>query len=312
MSAATKVKTAHATTAGQGGNIPKYGMLINVDKCTGCGACMVACASENNVNVLPDESNKVRSITWMRLYRIDNGQKFPNHRVAYFPRPCMHCEGNRPHKDGLPMRPAGPHALEHDKHAAPGTPCVSVCPPTATDYNPQGGVVSQITTRCIGCRYCVAACPYHARYFNWYDGDWPTGMERYLNPKVAPRMRGVVEKCTFCHQRLMAARAQSFYRARIAAAKAKKTGPVDVEMPRYQTACAEACPAGAINFGLISDPDDPVTKMIKVGRKKGYAFRLLENLGTNPKVHYFSERPWVRRMAENSLKYPFAAHLFKS
>ncbi|MBU0514857.1 MAG: 4Fe-4S dicluster domain-containing protein [Proteobacteria bacterium] len=288
-------------------------MLINVDKCTGCGACMVACASENNVNVLPDESDKVRSITWMRVYRIDNGRKFPQHQVAYFPRPCMHCEGARDHDFfGRPVRPAHADALHHDKHGSPDTPCISVCPPTATDYDPQGGIVSQITTRCIGCRYCVAACPYHARYFNWFDGDWPSGMERYLNPKVAPRMRGVVEKCTFCHHRLMAARAKATYQAKIEAAKKKKTGPVHVKMPRYRTACAEACPAGAINFGIISDPRDSVAELIKVGRQKGYGFRLLENLKTNPKVHYFSERKWVRQMADNSLKWPFAAQLFKT
>jgi molybdopterin-containing oxidoreductase family iron-sulfur binding subunit len=302
--------------------IVKYGMVINVDKCTGCGACMVACASENNVNVLPDESNKVRSITWMRVYRVEKGGKFPHHQVAYIPRPCMHCEGARDHDFfGRPVRPF--HHIHHDKHGSPDTPCVSVCPPTATDYDPHGGIVSQITTRCIGCRYCVAACPYHARYFNWFDGDWPDGMERYLNPKVAPRMRGVVEKCTFCHHRLMAARAKATYQAKVEAAKKKKTGPVEIGLVRYQTACAEACPAGAINFGIISHPAEPMAELIKTGhietRKsqaqggpKWYKFRLLENLQTNPKVHYITQRKWVMDMANNSLQRPFAAQLYKS
>ena len=151
----------------------KYGMVIDLDKCTGCGTCMVACASENNVTVRPD---KERSITWMQLYKITNGKAFPDTEVSYFPRPCMHCHHN--------------------------TPCVSVCPPTATKMDYNNGIVSQIYTRCIGCRYCQAVCPYHARYFNWWDGfslitPFSKGMERALSPEVSPRMRGVIEKCTF-------------------------------------------------------------------------------------------------------------------
>jgi Fe-S-cluster-containing dehydrogenase component len=129
----------------------------------------------------------------------------------------------------------------------------------------------------------------------------------------------VVEKCTFCHHRLMAARAKATYQAKIAAAKAKKTGPVKIDPPRYQTACAEACPAKAINFGIISDPREPVAELIKVGHiethksgPKWYKFRLLENLGTNPKIHYITRRKWIVDAANNSLTRPFAAQLFKS
>lgn len=277
----------------------RFGMVINVDKCTGCGACMVACASENNVNVRPDESDKVRSITWMRVYRIDNGKKFPKHEVAYLPRPCMQCEGARHHHFfGQPagQRGADPH---HDKHGSPDTPCVSVCPPTATDYDPEGGFVSQIYTRCIGCRYCVAACPYHARYFNWWDCDWPAGMERFLSPDVSPRMRGVVEKCTFCHHRYMLARQKMI-----------QDGRKELKEGEYVTACAQACPAGAITFGQLTNPDHEVTKLAKL-TKSGKSFRLLERLRTNPKVYYYSEREWVRLMADNSVQRPFRARIWR-
>ncbi|MEW6266232.1 MAG: menaquinone reductase iron-sulfur cluster-binding subunit QrcC [Thermodesulfobacteriota bacterium] len=248
----------------------KYGMVIDLDKCTGCGTCAVACQAENNVYVLEDESDKVRSITWMRVYRLENGEPFPNTRLAYLPRPCMHC----------------------DHH----TPCVSVCPPTATTKDEIGGIVSQITTRCIGCRYCVAACPYHARYFNWFD-PWPLyqphvrQMTAALNPDVAPRMRGVVEKCTFCHHRLMAAKDRVYL-------KGERKIPEDY----YQTACAQSCPAGAIVFGDLNNPEHRVHRLLKERKKD--AFRLLEKLGTAPKVYYLSTQDWIRQQADNSLHVP--------
>jgi molybdopterin-containing oxidoreductase family iron-sulfur binding subunit len=242
----------------------KYGMVIDLDKCTGCGTCMVACASENNVSVRHDESDKERSIAWMQLYKITNGEPFPKTEVSYFPRPCMHCHHH--------------------------TPCVSVCPPTATRINYNNGIVSQIYTRCIGCRYCQAACPYHARYFNWWDGFFPKGTDRYLSPEVSPRMRGVIEKCTFCHHRLMRAKSQAY-----------KQGRREIREDAYITACAEACPSQAITFGDLNNPQHEVTKLTK----SPLAFRLLERLGTDPKVYYLSTKKWVRRMADNYLPNEF-------
>ena len=240
----------------------KYGMVINLDKCTGCGTCMVACASENNVSVRPDQSDKERTITWMRLYKITNGKEFPGTEVSYFPRPCMHC----------------------DHHP----PCVSVCVATATKLDFNTGIVSQIYTRCIGCRYCQAACPYGSRYFNWWDAYFPKGkgLERYLTPEVSPRMRGVVEKCTFCHQRLMRAKNQAYAEDRR-----------EIEEGEYITACAEGCPAQAITFGDLNNPEHQVTKL----SKHPYAFRILARLGTQPKVYYLSSKDWVRRQADNLL-----------
>jgi menaquinone reductase, iron-sulfur cluster-binding subunit len=249
----------------------KYGMVIDLDKCTGCGTCSVACAAENNVTYRPDESDKSRSITWMQLYKLNNGKKFPHSETGYFPRPCMHCD-----EDGK-----GGHT----------SPCVSVCVSTATKLDHNTGIVSQIYTRCIGCRYCQAACPYHARYFNWFDGyaflkPFPDGMERSLSPEVSPRMRGVVEKCSFCHHRLMRAREAAFARDR-----------KELDEGEYITACAEACPAQAIVFGDLNNPKHKVAELIKSPN----AFRLLERLNTKPKVYYLSSREWIRKMADNYL-----------
>jgi Fe-S-cluster-containing dehydrogenase component len=244
------------------GNNYRYGMVIDLDKCVGCGACSIACLSENNVSVRPDESDMQRKLTWMPLYKITNGKDYPHAEVSYFPRPCMHC----------------------DFH----TPCVSVCPATATKIDHHTGIVSQIYTRCIGCRYCEAACPYQARYFNWYDAYFPKGkgLERYLSPEVSVRMRGVVEKCTFCHHRLMRAKA-----------KAYAEGRREIEEDEYIPACAEASPAKAITFGDLNNPRHKVSKLTLMP----HAFRLLERLGTQPKVYYLSSRDWVRKSADNYL-----------
>lgn len=242
----------------------KYGMVIDLDKCTGCGTCVVACAAENNVSVRPDESDKERNITWMQLFKITNGKPFPETEVCYFPRPCMHCHHH--------------------------TPCVSVCPATATKMDYNTGIVSQIYTRCIGCRYCQAACPYHARYFNWFDGQYPEGTERYLSPEVSPRMRGVVEKCSFCHHRLMRAKTRAYAEDRR-----------EIEEHEYITACTEVCPAQAITFGDLNNPEHKVSKL----SKSRYAFRLLERLGTDPKVYYLSSKDWVHKMADNYLPEEF-------
>ncbi len=252
----------------------RYGMVIDLDKCTGCGACMVACFSENNVPFKADESDKRLSITWMKVYKVTNGESFPNADVCYFPRPCQHCAG------------------QHEGHS----PCVSVCPATATDYSKETGIVSQIYTRCFGCRYCMGACPYHARYFNWWDPVWPKGMEQYLSPNVSPRMRGIVEKCSFC-----------FHRYQLARNKAFKEGHREVKENEYQTACTQACPAGAITFGDLNNPDHKVHQLAQPDVHHGYkaknplAFRLLERLGTNTKVYYMSSREWVRKAGDNYL-----------
>ena len=255
------------------GNGKKYGMVIDLDKCAGCGACMVACMAENNIPFREDDTDKLLSINWMQVYRLSNGKPFPDAEECYLPRPCMQCEAHQGH-----------------------SPCVSVCPATATDYDSNTGIVSQIYTRCFGCRYCMAACPYHARYFNWWDPVWPEGMEKYLSPNVSPRMRGVVEKCSFC-----------FHRYQLARDKAYADGKRNIQEQEYQTACAQACPSGAIVFGDLNDPEHLVHKIVQPDMHNHYrsqnphAFRLLERLGTNTKVYYLSSRDWVRKAGDNSL-----------
>ncbi len=261
----------------------RYGMVIDLDKCTGCGSCMVACFSENNVPFREDETDKRLSITWMKVFELNNGKPYPEYEVCYLPRPCQHCAG------------------QHEGHS----PCVSVCPATATDYSRETGIVSQIYTRCFGCRYCMGACPYHARYFNWWDPLWPKGMEEYLSPNVSPRMRGVVEKCSFC-----------FHRYQQARNKAYADGEREVAEKAYQTACTQACPAGAIVFGDLNNPEHEVHKIVRpnphvehneahipiIGKSGNpQIFRLLERLGTNTKVYYHSSREWVRRAGDNHL-----------
>ena len=240
----------------------KWGMAIDLDKCTGCGACMVACQAENNIAPQPDASNKLKSLNWLVVYELNNGKPFPEHEVAYLPRPCMQC--------GKPS-------------------CVSVCPVIATEKNEEGGIVSQIYPRCIGCRYCMASCPYHARYFNWFDPTWPEGMDKTLTPDVSVRPRGVVEKCSFCHHRFMQAKDK---------ARVEGRDPNALNDGDYITSCTEACPNGAIVFGDVNNPAHKVHDLVK-GK---YAFRLLERLGTDPQVYYISRREWVRRLGDNYLE----------
>ncbi len=240
----------------------KWGMVIDIDKCTGCGACIVACQAENNIPPSTSSFDRLRSLHWLIVYKLSNGKKFPNHDIAYLPRPCMQC--------GNPS-------------------CAAVCPVIATTKDEEGGIVSQIYPRCIGCRYCMISCPYHARVFNWYDPVWPKGMEKTLTPYVSTRPRGVVEKCTFCHHRFQEAKQK---------ARAQGKDPLNLEEDAYIPACAEVCPTGAITFGDLNNPQHQVNKLAKSKN----AFRLLERLGTEPQVYYLSEREWVRKQGDNHIQ----------
>jgi molybdopterin-containing oxidoreductase family iron-sulfur binding subunit len=138
------------------------------------------------------------------------------------------------------------------------------------------------------------------RQFNWWDPIWPDGMEKMLNPGVSVRMRGVVEKCSFCIQRYQSAKEQAYMEDRR-----------EIGEDEYQTACTEACPAGAITFGDLNNPEHAVHQMAQpdakhAGRSKNpKAFRLLERLGTNTKIYYLSRREWVRKAGDNYLKDEF-------
>lgn len=208
-------------------------------------------------------TNERTGITWMRVYRINNARPFPERRTAFIPVLCQQCGKE--------------------------TPCASVCPQQAVESDRATGIVDQMPQRCLGCRYCMAACPYHARYFNWWDPVWPAGMEKTLNPDVAPRMRGVVEKCNFCHGRYHAAKA-----------KAAAAGRRDIDPADYQPACVESCPAGAMVFGDLNDPSCEAARLAGSAN----AFQLLPQLDTGPKIYYLSKRQWVRRNTDRAAARP--------
>jgi molybdopterin-containing oxidoreductase family iron-sulfur binding subunit len=236
-------------------------MVIDLDRCNGCGACMVACAVENNIPPAHKTATDRTGNTWLRVFRVGNDQYFPDSDSVFIPMPCQQCETE--------------------------TPCVSVCPQNAVEVDTSTGIVGQIPQRCLGCRYCMAACPYHARYFNWRDPVWPEGMEKQLNPDVAPRMRGVAEKCNFCHGRL-----------HIAKAKAAMNGKREIDPADYVPACVESCPTQAIVFGDLADESSEAAKL----SKSDSTFRFLSRLGTEPKIYYHSKKSWVVKMAEKTLK----------
>lgn len=237
----------------------RYGMVIDLDRCTGCGACMMACAAENNVPPAESHATARTGITPMLVRKVSNGREGSERREAFIPITCMQCE--------------------HE------TPCVGVCPQQAVELDKSTGIVMQIPQRCLGCRYCMTACPYHARYFNWWDPQWPPGMEKSLNPGVAVRMRGVVEKCNLCHARY-----------HVAMEKAAAAGKKEIDPSDYVPACGEACPTGAILFGNLADEKDPV----RTAANSPDSFRLLEKLGTEPKIHYRTTQRWVRALAERT------------
>ncbi len=220
-------------------------MVVDLDRCTACQACVVACKAENNVPIVsPAQAAMGRSVHWIQIVSFLEGE-YPHIRTRFVPRPCMHCD-----------KP----------------PCVKVCPVYATYRNPEG-LVAQIFSRCIGCRYCTTACPYTVRFFNWYQPRWPKEMWQSLNRDVSIRTKGVVEKCTFCHHRLLRARETAMVEGR-------ELTPED-----YVPACVEACPSGAMYFGDLANPHSLVSRLSRDRR----AFRLLEELGTEPKVIYLAE-----------------------
>lgn len=226
----------------------RWGMAIDLAKCSACQACVVACQSENNIPcVPPEEARSGRILSWISLLPELEGE-YPRLSMRLAPLPCLHCDS---------------------------PPCILVCPVKATGINPEG-TVRQIYPRCIGCRYCTTACPYTRRMFNWYKPEFPGDLALALNPDVSVRPKGVVEKCTLCHHRLIQAREE---------AKAAKRPLAEGD---YLPACAEVCPSGAITFGDLDDPASAVAQLARNPR----AFRLMEDLGTKPKVFHLAKGEW--------------------
>ena len=225
-----------------------WAMVIDLDRCTGCEACVVACRAENNIPISgAEESARGRSLNWIRIERHLEGE-FPDVKMSFVPVLCQHCDN---------------------------APCEPVCPVGATYHNPEGLNV-QVYNRCIGTRDCANNCPYSVRFFNFFAPRWDEPLNYQLNPDVSIREGGVMEKCTFCIQRIQKVRG---------AAKDEERPVKDGEI---QPACAQVCPSNAIVFGDRGDPQSQVSLLSRSDRR----FSLLEDLGTKPRVVYLKRTSW--------------------
>ena len=230
----------------------KWGMVIDVDKCVGCQACVVACQSENNIPINTEELyNQRRAVQWIRIERYWEGE-FPNVKARFIPVLCQHCSD---------------------------APCEPVCPVFATYHNAEGLNV-QVYNRCIGTRFCANNCPYHVRFFNFWEPSWPESLTNQLNPDVTVRSRGIMEKCTFCIQRIRRSTRDAKLEGRELEDGARELNP----------ACVNACPTDTLMFGDLNDPDSRVARMNeKELGDHGRGYHLLEELGTEPNVLYLKK-----------------------
>ncbi len=220
----------------------RWGMVVDLDLCTGCQSCVVACHVENNVPVVGEkESAQGRSQHWIRIERYWEGE-YPNVKARFMPVMCQQCAE---------------------------APCEPVCPVFATYHSPEG-LNAQIYNRCIGTRFCGSACPYKVRMFNWFRPEFPEPLDQALNPDLSVRQRGVIEKCTFCVERIRRAELNASAQGR------------ELRDGEIQPACVQSCPTGALLFGDLNDTDTQASQQARSPR----AFRLLEVLGTDPGVIY--------------------------
>ncbi len=242
----------------------KWGMVVDLDKCTGCQACVVACQAENNIPInTKDYFLQRRAYEWIRIERYWEGE-YPNIKARFMPVLCQHCEN---------------------------APCEPVCPVYAT-YRNEEGLNVQVYNRCVGTRYCINNCPYQVRMFNFWHPNWPNRLENQLNPDVTVRSRGITEKCTFCVQRIRRAEIE------VEARGGERLNDDRINGGNYDPACVQACPTNALMFGDLEDAATAIKPYFDdVNAHPGHhepdretrGYRLLEEMNTRPSVIYLKK-----------------------